>query len=35
MLFFPQDIGMDQKGVAGAILESLKSVDESIKHNYL
>lgn len=35
ILFSPQDIGLEEKGITGAILESLKHTDESIRHNFL
>jgi actin-related protein 6 len=35
ILFSPQDIGLEQKGITGAILESLKFADESVRSNYL
>ena len=35
ILFAPQDIGLSQKGITGAILESLKFADQSIRHNFL
>lgn len=35
ILFAPQDIGLEQKGITGAIIESLKFADESVRHNFL
>lgn len=35
ILFAPQDIGLEQKGITGSIFESLKFADESERHNYL
>lgn len=35
ILFNPQDIGMDQRGIVGGIFESLKFSPEDVKHNYL
>ena len=35
ILFAPQDIGLEQKGIPGTILESLRFADESIRHNFL
>lgn len=35
MLFNPQDIGLEQKGIHDAIHECLKFAEPAIRHNYL
>lgn len=35
ILFNPQDIGLEQKGIADAIHECVNYFDEDIRHNFL
>ncbi len=35
ILFSPQDIGLEQKGITDAILESLRHFPADIRHNFL